>query len=186
MPMNCILFSWNERSDVFLGFGALTGQTKNGALDAYSQLVDSSFIYREYDNYVDFYIPAGVYQIGLGPYSADVGDPDGNGYFDVMIDTETTIGKLNGSDKCYRLVATVALEEYQETYADVYSIDTNLSTLEVTNEEPSAFTEVEVCLSNKENPGVMFVESSDETGIWYLIESETDDSLDEDEWTSNY
>ena len=100
---NSIYVYWGD-IQVKLGFGAATGQTATGSLDLYSKLVEANFIYRDYDDYVDFYIPAGNYQLGLGPYNEETCDPDGNGYFDLTIDSETTIAGVNGENKCFRLV----------------------------------------------------------------------------------
>lgn len=100
---NSIYVYWGD-IQVKLGFGAATGQTATGSLDLYSKLVEANFIYRDYDDYVDFYIPAGNYQLGLGPYNKETCDPDGNGYFDLTIDSETTIAGVNGENKCFRLV----------------------------------------------------------------------------------
>jgi hypothetical protein len=100
---NSIYVSWGDMQ-VKIGFGAATGQTATGSLDLYSKLVEANFIYRDYDDYVDFYIPAGNYQLGLGPYNKETCDPDGNGYFDLTIDSETTIAGVNGENKCFRLV----------------------------------------------------------------------------------
>ena len=100
---NSIYVYWGD-IQVKLGFGAATGQTATGSLDLYSKLVEANFICRDYEDYVDFYIPAGNYQLGLGPYNKETCDPDGNGYFDLTIDSETTIAGVNGENKCFRLV----------------------------------------------------------------------------------
>ena len=85
-----------------IGFGVKEGSEDVGAIAAWSTMEETNLIYKDYGEYVDFYIAEGTYKMTVGPYTNK--DPDGDGYMEFTVNSYTEIGAIIGSDRCFRLV----------------------------------------------------------------------------------
>lgn len=88
-----------------IGIGAKEATENVGAIAAWTTMEVTDFIYKDYGEYIDFYIAGGTYKIALGPYDA-LNDPDGDGYMERTVHSGTTIQALIGADRCFRLELT--------------------------------------------------------------------------------
>lgn len=82
-----------------IGIGAKEGYDEVGAILAWSTLEEAYFIYKDYGDYIDFYMKPGTYKMAAGPMN----DLDGDGFIDVTISADTVITSMNGEDRCFRL-----------------------------------------------------------------------------------